>query len=325
MGDSTRHGMLLGKFLPPHLGHVYLAQFAERYADSLDIVVCTLEREPIPGDLRYEWMSRLFPDANVVHLDEELPQTPDDHPDFWELWDEALRGVLETVPDLVFASEDYGAPLADLFEARFVPVDPAREAVPVSGTDIRANPLDHWEYLPVCVRPYFVRRVCLFGPESTGKTTLARRLADHFETVWVPEYARTLIELTDGEVDHDDMLRIARGQCASEDALAEQANRLLFCDTDPLLTTIWSDVLFGDCADSILRRAERRSYDLYLLLDADVPWVDDVARFTPDQRADFFGRCREALDHRARPYRIIRGGWEERFGRAVEAVEQLLA
>src|SRR5205823_888204 len=79
------HGMLLGKFLPPHLGHVYLAEFASRYADRLTVVVCSLRREPIPGELRSRWMRELFPLADVVHLTDELPQEPAEHPDFWEL------------------------------------------------------------------------------------------------------------------------------------------------------------------------------------------------------------------------------------------------
>ncbi len=319
-----KRGMVLGKFLPPHLGHLYLGEFARQFVDDLTIVVGTLRAEPIPGQLRFHWMRELFPFDNVVHLDEELPQHPEEHPCFWEFWRDALLRVLPAAPDYVFASESYGEPLARLFGAQFVAVDPARTIVSVSGTAIRANPMTYWNYLPRCVRPYFVRRVCVFGPESTGKTTLAANLARSFDTVWAPEYARVLIESQNGRVESADMERIARGQAASEDALALNANRLLLCDTDLLTTHIWNDVLFQQESPWIRQAADSRDYDLYLLLDVDVPWIDDVVRYRPDDRATFFNRCRLELETRGRRFVEIRGDWNTRFTMARAAIEQLM-
>lgn len=322
-GQGT--GMLLGKFLPPHLGHVYLAQVARQYVRSLSIVVCSLEREPIPGALRHGWMRELFPDAHVLHLTDELPQEPSEHPDFWRLWREALTRILPERPDFVFASEAYGAPLAEVLGARFVPVDVARAAVPVSGTAIRADPMKHWAFLPAPVRPYFVRRVCVFGPESTGKSTLARELAEALGTVWVPEYARVHLEAQGGRIAEADIARIARGQVASEEALARQAQRVLVCDTDLLSTTLWSDALFGACPEWIRAEANRRPCDLYLLTDVDVPFVPDPVRYLPQARRAFFERCQEALQSRGLPYVVLSGSWDERRQRALEAVRRLIA
>jgi len=316
--------MILGKFLPPHAGHVYCVDFARRFVDRLTVLVCSIEREPIPGALRYEWMRELCTGCEVVHVTDENPQEPAEHPDFWPIWRETIRRVLPEGPDYVFASEDYGVPLAELLGSRFVPVDVGREAVPVSGTAIRNDPLGNWEYLPAPVRPYFVKRVCVFGPESTGKTTLARDLARRFETVWVPEFARGLLDRKAGRCDPEDIPLIARGQAASEDALARRANRVLFCDTDLLTTTIWSDVLFGGCPERVAAEAERRGYDLTLLLDVDVPWVDDTQRYLPHRRREFYDRCESELARRARRVVVVRGSWEERFRRAVAAVEDLL-
>ena len=84
------HGLLLGKFLPPHRGHVYLGEFARHFVDELTIVVGTIPSEPIPGELRFRWMSELFPTVQVVHLDKDLPQEPSEHPDFWNIWTREL-------------------------------------------------------------------------------------------------------------------------------------------------------------------------------------------------------------------------------------------
>src|SRR5262249_341183 len=149
----------------------------------LTVVVGSLAGEPIPGALRHRWMSEIFPGVRVVHLTDENPQDPSEHPAFWDIWRESLLRVLPARPDYVFASEPYGPRLAAELGARFVMVDAARETFPVSGTAVRADPLAHFRHLPRCVRPYFVKRVSVFGPESTGKSTLARRLAAHYGTV----------------------------------------------------------------------------------------------------------------------------------------------
>jgi NadR type nicotinamide-nucleotide adenylyltransferase len=325
MSRRPTTGMVLGKFMPPHLGHLYLTEFAQSYVDDLSIVVGTLPTEPIDGALRYRWMRELMPNARVIHLDEVLPQDPSEHADFWGLWERALRRVLPAQPlDYVFASETYGHRLAEVLGAEFVPVDQARSVVPVSGTAIRERPLESWSFLPPLVRPYFAKRICVYGPESTGKSTLAAYLARELETVHVPEYARTLIEMKRGEVTLEDIERIARGQMASEEALARRANRVLVCDTDLITTTIWSHVLFGECPEWIREEAVRRTYDLYLLCDVDVPWVDDVVRYLPQERRSFFERCRAELEARGRPYVEIRGDWDARQRRALEAVRALL-
>ena len=319
-------GMVLGKFLPPHLGHVYLVETARGLVDELTVVVGTLAAEPIAGELRYAWMRELCgTDVNVVHLVDELPQDPSEHPDFWALWQASLTRVLPSRPDFVFASEDYGWKLAEVLGARFFPVDRARSAVPVSGTAIRDDPFGHFAYLPRPVRPYFVRRVSVFGPESTGKSTLTRKLAEHYRTTWVPEYARTLIEMKGGTIGLEDMETIARGQAASEDALARNADRVLFCDTDPLATRIWSDTLYGEVPEIVSAVGRARRYALTLLNDVDVPWVEDIARYLPEERASFFDRCRAELEAAGRSFVHVRGSWEERFRLATDAVDAMLA
>ncbi len=321
--QKAQTGMLLGKFLPPHLGHVYLGDFARHFVQDLTIVVGTLQREPIPGKLRYQWMRDLFPKhVRVVHLEEELPQDPSEHPDFWQLWQTALQKILPCQPDVIFASEPYGEKLAEVLGGRFVPVDPDRGIRPVSGTAVRENPWEHWDLIPPVVRPYFLKRVCIFGPESTGKSTLTKNLAKHFQTLAVPEYARTLLEWRNGELREADLVDIARGQVASEKALAPHANRLLFSDTDALATSVWSDFLYGKTHPEIHGLAKENLADLYLLCDVDVPWVPDIVRYLPEDRVNFLAKCEAVLAQCGKPYVKISGSWDERWQTAVAACER---
>jgi len=324
---SKTTGMVLGKFMPPHLGHVYLFDFARNYVDDLAIVVESQRNQPVPGELRYEWVRTMFPDTNVLHLTEENPQEPAEHPDFWQIWEQSLKRILPFSPDYLFASEDYGWKLAEVMGATFVPVDVDRTVMPVSGTAVREDPIANWDFIPRVARPYFAKRVCVFGPESTGKSTLCRQLAEHFKTVHVPEYARTHIEMhfakSGKELSLDDIPLIARGQMAAEDAIAFNTNRVLFCDTDLISTTIWSDWLFKTCPNWILEEANRRTYDLYLVTDVDVPWVDDTVRYLPEERQSFLERCIAELKKRDRNYVLLSGDWETRFADAVKAVNDL--
>jgi NadR type nicotinamide-nucleotide adenylyltransferase len=322
-------GLVLGKFLPPHLGHVYLVEFARAYAAHVTVVVGTLAREPIPGELRFRWMRELFPDLDVVHLTDENPQEPHEHPRFWDIWRESLLRVAPRKPDLIFASEHYGERLAKELGARWVPVDLARSAAPVSGTAIRNDPMKHWRYLPRCVRPYFAKRVCVVGPESTGKSTLARDLATHFGTAFVPEYARALLEPRAqpneiAPVALPDMMEIARGQMASEEALARNAERVLVSDTDALTTLLWSDLLFNTHDPALEELAARHAHDLYLLTSPDAPYVQDAVRYAPKDRAAFFDRMRAELGARKRRYVVLEGDWQARRARAIAAVEELV-
>ncbi len=323
-GRLPRRGMVLGKFLPPTEGHRYLAEFGRRLCERLSVLVCTLPSEPIPGACRFAWVREMLPGCDVVHVPDDLPAAPEDSPDFWPLWLETIRRAVPEPVDVVFTSEDYGEELAARLGARHRVCDQRREAEPVSGTAVREDPYAKWKHLPDVVRPWYCRRVVCFGPESTGKSTLAARLAAHFDTAWVPEWARAHLDPKGGKCAPEDIPLIAAGQSASEDALARRSNRLLVCDTDPLLTTIWSEIYFGGCPEGVRRLADDRAYDLYLLCGADVPWVDDGQRDLAHRREEFLERCRRALVSRGRPFVHLAGDWDTRFRTAVAAIEPLL-
>jgi NadR type nicotinamide-nucleotide adenylyltransferase len=325
LGKPER-GFVLGKFMPPHAGHLYLCDFGRAYVDRLTILVCSLPDDPIPGKLRHAWMHELCPAARVVHCEEVLPQLPEDDPkNFWPIWRDVMKRYHPEPIDVVFASEPYGHRLAAEAGARFVPVDEARTAFPVSGTAIRRDPYANWRFLPAPVRPYYLKRVTLFGAESTGKTTLAAQLARHFDTIVAPEFGRFHTEAFGaGATSAEDMRQIVMGHLAGVAAAGLRANRVLIEDTDPVLTAIWSDTLAGSrdpWFDSY------RDYpDLYLFCDIDLPWVDDGTRYfsNPEDRRRFHLACERELVSRGVRYVRISGPPEQRRARAVEAVDQLL-
>lgn len=179
-----------------------------------------------------------------------------------------------------------------------------------------------------------VKRIAVFGTESTGKTRLAERLARELGVSWVPEYAREFWDANGGVIGLEDMVPIAREQWRREDAAvaaaAARGESAVICDTEALTTMLWSDLLYGTCPDEVRRGAERRcrNYALYLLLEPDVPWAEDPQRCFPQpEERERLGRVwRGAVERRGLPVVAIRGSeWVERERAAVAAVTAALA
>lgn len=174
-----------------------------------------------------------------------------------------------------------------------------------------------------------VKRVVVFGTESTGKTRLAQRLGAHFGEPWAEEFVREFWELRGGRITDEDLGTIALGQIANEDLAAAQARRVVFFDTDLITCTLWNEVLFpGACAPWVRAEAEvrARGVALWLLCDTDVPFESDPQRSFPDAEGRERGRrlWREALEQRGLAFVEIRGSWAERERAAVAAVQKLL-
>lgn len=167
-------------------------------------------------------------------------------------------------------------------------------------------------------------RVCVTGPESTGKTTLAARLAARFETIWVPEFAREYALANPRPLTRDDVEPIARGQIANEERLLAGAKKLIVFDTDLVSTMVYARYYYDYVPEWIAAEAAARVADLYLMLDIDVPFIGDAARDAEEDRGAHLVLFRSALAAQGREVVVIRGDWEERYQRAVAAVERLL-
>lgn len=172
-------------------------------------------------------------------------------------------------------------------------------------------------------------KVVLFGPESTGKTTLSKELARHYNTVWVPEYAREYLQNkwnTEGKVcEPQDLLPIAEGQMKLENELSKKADAVLICDTNLLETKVYSEAYYGGMCNSILEKyALENTYDLYFLTYIDTPWEADDLRDKPNEREVMFEAFKNQLDTENRPYVLLKGTKKQRLEKAINYIDELL-
>jgi NadR type nicotinamide-nucleotide adenylyltransferase len=166
--------------------------------------------------------------------------------------------------------------------------------------------------------------ICLHGAESTGKSVLAEKLARRFGCPWVPEYGRTYCEERGTDIGMADLLAIAEGQAMAVEAAAASHPKLLILDTDQLMTAAWAKMLFGEVPDALMACPKA---DLYLLFEADVPWIDDGTRFfgKGPLRSRFAALAEEMLLNAGVRYQRISGSWEEREAQAVAAIQRAVA
>jgi NadR type nicotinamide-nucleotide adenylyltransferase len=321
-----RDAVIAGKFYPFHAGHKYLIGEALREARRVTVLVCGSREQTIPAHVRARWIRQTFPGVDTVVLDQDALGLRDEDS---EGWARATVRALGRRPDVVFSSEDYGDAYAAAMGAAHRLVDRDRTVVPISGTAIRRDPLAHLDRLEPHVRAHYVKRVCILGAESTGKTTLARRVAKRYRTIWVPEYGRDYSErhrkkLGDAWATWE-FRHIARVQARREDALAQRANRVLFCDTDVFTTARFHEAYLRTKDEELERLAASRTYDLYLLCGLDAPFVQDGWRDDGPHRTQMDEAYRRFLSETGANWVEVGGTYDERFAQATAAVDLLLA
>ncbi len=178
-------------------------------------------------------------------------------------------------------------------------------------------------------KPTDLVKVVLFGPESTGKTTLSQQLAEHYNTKWVPEYMREYLQdkwdKKQMSCEPKDLLPIAEGQMRLENELSTKATDILICDTDLLELKVYSEAYYsGYCDPTLEKHALRNSYDLYLLTYIDIPWERDDLRDKPTDREWMFLNFKETLEKYNRNFVILKGEKTTRLKTAVEHIDKLL-
>jgi HTH-type transcriptional repressor of NAD biosynthesis genes len=319
-----KRGLVIGKFMPIHNGHIALINFAASHCDELIVSMSFTPEDKIDPILRFKWIKDIFKDQPNIKPaiiaddfdDENLPLN-----ERTNIWAIRMREVYPKI-DILFSSEYYGAPFALNLQAEHILFDEPRKFIPVSATLIRNNPFQYWEFIPKEVRPYFVKKICFFGPESTGKSTMAEKMALHYHTTFVPEVARELI--TSNDITVDDIIKIGIVQTERVKEKTNIANKLVFCDTDLITTKIYSQHYLNEVPQILNDLENEVSYDLYFLLDIDVEWVADHLRDFGDKRLEMFNLFKDELEKRGIDYIQISGNYKEREEKIKKIIDSIL-
>lgn len=314
-------GLVIGKFYPPHRGHKLLIDTATALSEQAVVIVCAKPTDNIPGELRGKWLQEIHPTARVMVIDDRYDENDS------RIWAENTVRWLGRAPDVVFTSEDYGDRYSELMGSKHSSVDKPRGQVPISGTAVRSDPYAHWDFIEPPVRGWFAKRVCVLGAESTGTTTLAKALAEHFQSAWVEEYGREYSEVKLAKNDPDwrmeEFIAIAEEQTRREDLAACQANRVLICDTNAFATVLWHRRYMGSHSQAVEEIARRGKCDLYLLTGDEIPFVQDGLRDGEHIRHEMHRWFEAALAAQGVPWHIVRGSHEARLHDAVRLINSL--
>jgi len=347
MNKLFNAGLVVGKFCPLHHGHQLVIDTAVEQCQDVFVISYTKpEFEGCEPETRELWLDELYPSVNHLVIDDnklqsiclskgipvrDIPENDAAETDHREFVGWLCHDVLGAKVDAVFTSENYGdgfaRALSDYFSVRtstpvpvrHVCIDKPRASIPVSGTSIRSNLEANRQYLAPAVYSDLLCRVAILGGESSGKTTLAKSLAEHFNTSWVPEYGRELWEQQDGSLQMTDMLKIAIEQVARERFIGRQERRWLFCDTTPLTTAFYSREMFGQI-DPVLENLANRRYGHLILCAPDFDFVQDGTRQSSEFRIRQHEWYINEFNSRGLEYLIARGSVRER----VESISAII-
>ena len=337
-------GLVIGKFMPIHEGHVSLIETAKSESEKVVIIVCDNgDKNIITGRKRVRLIKELFP-SNRIQIVLRLDMTEYNLPsecvteDEWKRWSSKLINICEDqgfgAPNCIFGGEQYVSTLSKHMNisSHVVERNDPKQTTVVSATEVRESPITSFEKIPQSVKRDMAKRVVLFGSESVGKTTMAKQLANKYNCCWVPEGARRI--LGDVQVTNISQMEfIAAEQLRSEDHICAYNNSpIVFCDTDLVVTTVYADYYFpNECPDWIRHAAEQRQYSLYLFLSCEVPWVSDPLRdLSGSLRLEMETKFKSALTTKTNinPTRVVYitgSDWEGRFNQAVVAIDDLLS
>jgi HTH-type transcriptional regulator, transcriptional repressor of NAD biosynthesis genes len=322
---TIKRGLTLGKFAPLHRGHQFMIETALAEVAELVIVIYDCpEVIDVPLPVRANWLRTLYPQARVIEA-WDGPSEVGDTPAIRQAHEEYIIEQLK-ISNIshFYSSEFYGEHMSRALGAIDRRVDPARTRLPISGTLVRANPYAQRAFLEPLVYRDLISNIVLLGAPSTGKTTLAARLAAEYATVWMPEYGREYWETHQQErrLSLSQLVELAEGHVLREEALLLQANRYLFTDTNALTTAMFSLAYHASLAPRLaeLALAAHGRYDLILVCDSDIPYDDTWDRSGDGSRQVFQKQIIADLHMRKLPYALISGDLEAR----VQQVKALL-
>jgi len=334
-GKKYQVGMYGGAFNPLHLGHLECIIRAAAQCQELYIVISyKTNGEDTDLKVKIRWVYQLtkhLGNVKIITLKDQCARKQDYTEDLWEKDCREVKAKIGKKIDVVFCGSDYGE---NSFwnkcydESEFVVFDRNQ----YNSTEIRTNVYKYWDWMPQVVRAHYVKKVLLIGGESVGKSTLTINLANYYNTNYLEEVGRDLSELsgTDLYMLPEDFTRILLEHKAKELRLIENSNKVLFEDTDCLITRFYMEFLKDELMEDNSRLAEAiaqlNSYDLILFLEPDVTWVQD------GDRSEVIAADRKKYSEMIKAFyrkfnfeiHIIEGDYERRFQQAVALVQQML-
>lgn len=277
--------------MPPTKGHLHLIQFAEQLGNTVAVIINTQPGEPYPYERASALQASVSRRVTIYHEHETIQQNPTGPDDaaFWEGWRDKLAnkyGVKEG--DFIVASEMYGAKLAEITGATFVPYDIDREIYNLHATQVREDPRGNFDAILPTFQPVIRKRITFFGAESVGKTTTSKYVAGLANGHWLPEWARPYMERFAPEVDRPTMEAIWRGQRALQKQGQSLVDKPFIIQDTDLFSTVGYWRLYehelGPVPQGVINDALTDKSDLYLILSSDIPFEADPLRFGGDVR-----------------------------------------
>lgn len=328
-------GIYGGSFNPLHMGHVRCIIQAANMCRELYVIISTGEnRDEIDYKIRYRWIYELtshIGNVKIIRLSDNAKTKTDYTEQYWLEDSVKVKDEIGKKIDVVFCGSDYGE---DSFWYKCYPESKiiTFERDGISSSEIRKHPYKYWDWIPKNVRPYYVKKVLLIGSESTGKSTLTINLANHFNTNYIDEAGRDISERsgTDLLMLSEDFTEILLTHKMNEIKAIKQSNKVLFIDTDALITQFYMDFLsderkvlnkpLSDAIDGL------NEYDMILFLEPDVEFVQDGDRsvIIQNDRLTYSNKIKEIFNKHNKQFICISGTYRERYEKAVSIVNQML-
>jgi len=317
---KNTHGLTLGKFAPLHKGHQFVIETALAETDEVSVIIYNApETTSIPLNIRSNWIKKLYPQVKVI----EAWDGPTEIGDSPEIKRKHEKYIIEQLKvsgiTHFYSSEFYGEHMSVALGAINGLVNPSRDIIPVSGMKIRENPFLHREYILPIVYQDLIINVVFLGAPSTGKTTIASKMADEYKTVWMSEYGREYWENSqiNRKLSLEQLVEIAEGHLERENKLLYEANKYLFTDTNAIATFMFSMYYHQSAHNRLAELANlaQSRYDLFFLCDVDIPYDDTWDRSGDVSRKTFQKQIIGDLLARKIPFIVLSGDLENRIAK----------